>query len=220
MAHHDMTLAELATTRPGATVVFHAHGLDFCCGGRRSLTEACAERGLDPARLLAAIEAEEAPPADPSRWSGAPDDELIRHLVDFYHPRLRRDLEQVVAMAERVEARHAERADRPAGLASHLRAMAAELDQHMMKEEQILFPMILSGRGALAGGPISVMEREHADAAADLRRTRELTAELTAPQDACNTWRSLYLRLGALESELKDHIHLENNVLFPRAGAA
>ena len=70
-----------------------------------------------------------------------------------------------------------------------------------------------------AGGPISVMEQEHADAGADLRRTRELTHELTAPEDACNTWRSLYLRLSTLEFELMDHIHLENNVLFPRAGA-
>jgi regulator of cell morphogenesis and NO signaling len=94
--------------------------------------------------------------------------------------------------------------------------MAHELEQHMMKEEQILFPLILSGRGAMAGGPISVMEQEHADAAADLARTRTLTADLTPPADACNTWRSLYLRLGALESDLKDHIHLENNVLFPR----
>jgi regulator of cell morphogenesis and NO signaling len=211
-----MSLAELANTRRGATAVFHEHGLDFCCGGQRSLAVACAERGLDAEALLAAIDKEEAAETDVARWAGAADAELIRHIVDDYHVKLRRDLRQVIEMAERVEARHAGRPDLPVGLSRHLTAMAHELEQHMMKEEQILFPMVLSGRGAMAGGPIRVMEGEHADAAADLARTRALTAELAPPADACNTWRSLYLRLGALESDLKDHIHLENNILFPR----
>lgn len=217
MPTSEITLAELATTRPGATVVFHAHGLDFCCGGRRPLAEACVEKGLDPEAILAEIEAEEDKEGDLSRWAAAVDSELIPHILDYYHARLRRDLSQILEMAERVEQRHGSRQDRPAGLVEHVKTMAQELEQHMMKEEQILFPMILAGRGAMAGGPISVMEREHADVAADLQRTRELTADLTPPEDACNTWRSLYLRLTALESDLKDHIHLENNVLFPRA---
>ncbi len=220
MPDQDITLAELATSRPGATVVFHAHGLDFCCGGQRSLAEACVERGLDPAAILAAIEAEEYRDSDLSRWAAAPNEDLIPHILDYYHARLRRDLAQILEMAQRVEQRHAGREDRPTGLAEHVRSMAGELEQHMMKEEQILFPMILDGRGAMAGGPISVMEKEHADVAGDLKRTRELTSDLTPPADACNTWRSLYLRLTTMESELKDHIHLENNVLFPRSTEA
>jgi len=212
----EISLAELATTRRGATVVFHAYDLDFCCGGQRSLAQACAESGLDADAVLAAIDAEEAGDDDLARWVQESDAELIRHILGHYHARLRRDLPQVIEMAERVEARHHGRDDCPAGLASHLESMAGELTQHMLKEEQILFPMILAGQGAAAGGPISVMEQEHADAAADLERTRALTAGLNPPDDACNTWRSLYLRLTALENDLKDHIHLENNVLFPR----
>ena len=88
--------------------------------------------------------------------------------------------------------------------------------EHLAKEEQVLFPLILGGRGRMAGGPISAMESEHDDHAASLRETRRLTADLVAPDEACTTWRALYLRLGALEAELMDHIHLENNVLFRR----
>ena len=95
--------------------------------------------------------------------------------------------------------------------------MKAELDQHMIKEEQILFPMILSGQGAMAHGPITVMEREHESAGDALRRLRELTSDYTVPEEACNTWRALWHGLAELETALHEHIHLENNILFPRA---
>ena len=87
----------------------------------------------------------------------------------------------------------------------------------MQKEEQVLFPMILSGRGAMAAMPVSVMEEEHRDHGKNLERTRALTNDFIAPESACNTWRALYLGLAELERDLMEHIHLENNVLFPRA---
>ena len=105
----------------------------------------------------------------------------------------------------------------PAGLAMHLAAVMEALELHMQKEEQVLFPLIRGGRGAMAGGPVSIMEREHDEHAVALRRTRELTGDLQSPAAACTTWRALYLRLAALERDLMEHIHLENNVLFPRA---
>lgn len=92
-----------------------------------------------------------------------------------------------------------------------------ELDLHMQKEEQILFPLIVSGRGAAAGGPIHVMEREHEDVAADLERIRGLTRDYVPPEGACGTWRALYLGLAEFERELMEHVHLENHILFPRA---
>jgi regulator of cell morphogenesis and NO signaling len=95
--------------------------------------------------------------------------------------------------------------------------LKADLEQHMAKEEQILFPLIQSGQGALANGPISVMEREHDSAATALRRLRELTNDYEVPKEACDTWRALWHGLAALEESLHRHIHLENNILFPRA---
>jgi regulator of cell morphogenesis and NO signaling len=95
--------------------------------------------------------------------------------------------------------------------------LKAELEQHMAKEEQILFPMIQSGQGSMATGPISVMEHEHDSAGGALRRLRELTSGYEVPAEACNTWRALWHGLAALEESLHQHIHLENNILFPRA---
>jgi regulator of cell morphogenesis and NO signaling len=211
----DTTLAELASTHPAAARVFLSHGLDFCCKGRRPLADACAEKGLDAAGVLAEI-ATAGAPEDLTRWSRSPIPELVHHIVSRYHAELRRDLPGLIAMAEKVEARHADKPTVPAGLGSHLRAMQAAVIDHLAKEESILFPAILAGHGASMGGPIQCMEAEHTDHGQNLAVTRSLTADLVPPQEACTTWRALYVGLHALERELMEHIHLENNVLFPR----
>jgi regulator of cell morphogenesis and NO signaling len=210
------TLAELAVTHPAASRVFHRHGLDFCCHGRRPLAEACAERGLAPDGVIAEIEGEAAAAPDLPRWDERPIAELVHHIVDFFHQRLRVELPELVSLAAKVEARHAEKATCPRGLRAHLEGTYQSVLEHLVKEEQVLFPIILAGRGRMAAGPIHVMEAEHDDHAANLRETRRLTADLLAPEEACPTWRALYLRLAALEAELMEHIHLENNVLFRR----
>jgi regulator of cell morphogenesis and NO signaling len=217
MTTATVTLADLAITRPGATRVFLKHGLDFCCGGRRPLEEACAEKALDPDAILAAIAREDADGGDLARWAGRPLAELLDFIEGHYHARHRADLPEVVALAEKVEQVHADKPTCPRGLAAHLRAVHAAVLDHLGKEELVLFPLLRSGRGALAGAPIHVMEQEHVDHGRNLARIRELTADLTAPPEACATWRALYLRLGRLADELMEHIHLENNVLFPRA---
>ena len=112
---------------------------------------------------------------------------------------------------------HADKADRPRGLAEHLARLADELEQHMQKEEQVLFPLIRAGRGAIAATPVQVLEHEHKDHALNLAHTRALAHDFVPPESACNTWRALYLGLEQLERDLMQHIHLENNVLFPRA---
>jgi regulator of cell morphogenesis and NO signaling len=210
------TLAELATTRPSASRVFHRLHLDFCCGGHRSIDEACDGQGLNANDVLSAIDAEEQSADASPRWDLRPIPDLVAFIVDVYHGRLRTELPELVAMAEKVEAKHADKPTCPRGLAAHLRAVHETVLGHLGKEEQILFPMILRGFGARVAAPIRVMEEEHEDHAVGLRRTRELTNDLTAPPEACPTWRALYLRLDALERDLMEHIHLENHVLFPR----
>jgi regulator of cell morphogenesis and NO signaling len=212
--HHEL-LSDIAVTRPGATRVLRRFGLDFCCHGRRPLADACREKGIDPDRVSSEIDAtphDEAPAA----WAERPVNELIDFIVERYHEGLRRDLPEILQLAEDVDRAHAGHASRPVGLPDLVRTLQAELTDHMLKEERILFPLIKRGDGAEAGGPIHVMEAEHEDAGAMLARMRSLTSDLQAPADACPTWQALYQELDRLEQELMEHIHLENNVLFPR----
>jgi regulator of cell morphogenesis and NO signaling len=211
------TLADMAVTHPAAARVFYRHGLDFCCGGRRPIAEACAIRGIDVAALLAEIDNESATTADQTRWDQAPLDTLVAFIVDTYHRRLRETFPDLLRMAARVEQRHGDKASCPRGLTAHLEAMHAAVLEHLDKEEQVLFPMIVSGRGQYAAGPAHVMEVEHDDHARSLEKLRALTNNMQPPAEACTTWRALYLALRQFEEELMTHIHLENNVLFRRA---
>lgn len=214
----SLTLADLAVTRAGASRVFHRLGLDFCCHGQRSLEDACAERGLDVGELVAALEAEEAPADAPfERWDEGTLDDLIEHVLARFHEPHRAELPRLLEMAQKVERVHGDKAACPRGLAQHLEELATELEQHMQKEEQVLFPLLRDGRGALAAMPIQIMEQEHRDHGANLERLRELTNDYTPPPEACGTWSALYLGLAEFQRDLMDHIHLENNVLFPRA---
>lgn len=210
------TLAHLATTHPAASRVFKRHGLDFCCGGRTALADVCSTKGLSAERVLQEIVDEERA-VDLPRWDTAPLPSLIDFILERYHARLREELPALIAMAARVEIRHGDKASSPRGLKAHLEAVYYAVLSHLEKEEQVLFPMIRRGAGPFASGPIFVMEEEHTEHGVNLAHIRALTANLTPPPDACPTWRALYLRLEELESDLFDHIHLENNVLFPRA---
>jgi regulator of cell morphogenesis and NO signaling len=212
----NITLAEMAVKHPSASRVFHRHGLDFCCHGNRALDEACAERGLSADSVLIEIGEEEGNSPQAIRWEERPIRDLISHIVDYYHRRLRDELPALIAMAARVEKVHAEKATCPRGLADLLERIHTAVLDHLTKEECILFPLMLAGRGAHAGAPIHVMEVEHREHAENLRQIRALTSNLVPPPEACATWRALYLRLEAFEAELMEHIHLENNVLFRR----
>ena len=211
------TLAELAVSHPAAARVFYRNRLDFCCGGRRPLAEACRDRDLDPQVILDAIEAENPMVGERPRWEHAPLEALVTHIVETYHRRLRLALPDLVAMARKVEQRHGAKPECPRGLAAHLEAVHASVLDHLRKEEQILFPMIVAGMGSRTSAPVHVMELEHEHHGEDLQTIRRLTNDLTVPSNACPTWRALYLGLQQLEEELMEHIHLENNVLFRRA---
>jgi regulator of cell morphogenesis and NO signaling len=218
--HATATLADLATTTPGASRVFHRLGLDYCCGGRQPLGAACYERGLDTADVLAAIEAEGAATGDLTAWSAAPLDALIAHIVSTYHARLREELPLLRAMAAKVEQVHEGKPGCPKGLAARLALVHADVLDHLAKEEQILFPLLQAGAGPRVAQIVRVMEAEHQDHGTNLATMRGLAGDYVPPAHACATWRALYVRLAAFEAELMDHIHLENNVLFPRAVCA
>ena len=217
MIDKEQTLGQLATAVPGAARVFHRHGLDYCCGGSKPLSTACAESGLDVATVLEEVQAASTTPAAPLDWGQRPLAALIRHILDRYHAPLKLEIPRLVELARTVERVHEGNPRCPVGLASHLDGMQRAVDEHLMKEELILFPMILEARGRLARMPIQVMLAEHEDHGQALRKTRALTGDLQVPEEACLKWRELYRALGELEQELMDHILLENSVLFPRA---
>ncbi len=208
------TLADIAVTLPGATAVFRRHKLDFCCGGRVQLAEAASAKGLALEGLvdeLAAIGDASAPlPAA----EGTP--ELIDLIVTRYHDVHRRQLPELARLARRVEAVHKDNPDVPRGLAALLETMGAELEDHMQKEEQVLFPLMRRGGHPMIGQPIAMMLAEHDDHGAHLRELERLTGDFTVPDGACTTWRALYAGSRKLADDLIEHIHTENNVLFPR----
>ncbi len=214
-------IGEIAAAQPSSTRVFLRHRLDFCCGGQRTLEEACAKADLNPAEVAAEIEQAAAAGHDRAlSWEHRSQHELADHLERHYHVALRRDLPPLIEAARKVERVHAAKPDVPAGLADLLTEFFAEMQTHMAKEEQILFPMLRrGGRGAQVEMPIRVMEQEHDAHGAQLARIHQLTHDLQPPPHACATWNALYLGLAAVEAELMQHIHLENHVLFARATA-
>ena len=215
----DTPVGQLATEFPLATRVFHRHGIDYCCGGGRPLHEACTKRGVNTETVLAEIRAELDAPATPAqRWDQAPLEDLIDHILVTYHQPLNEELPRLAQMSGKVLQVHGDKdPETLSELNSVFLALKNDLEQHMQKEEQILFPMIRQGQGAMTSGPISVMEHEHVSAGAALERLNELTKGYEVPEQACNTWRALWHGLAALEESLHQHIHLENNILFPRA---
>lgn len=141
---------------------------------------------------------------------------LIDYILSRYHERHRADLASLVPLAKRVEQVHANDPDAPNGLAHALMRLAREMEDHMAKEETILFPAMRTGRGAGLTHPIAVMRADHDDHAENIAQIRQLTRDLTPPEHACGSWRSLYGGTATLLDELAAHIALENDVLFPR----
>lgn len=215
------TLGDIAADNPAATRVFLRHKLDFCCGGQRTLVDACEAANLDAQQIANEIEEESSRADDPERWQSQPLETLTDHIEQHYHQALRRDLPPLIDAARRVERVHAKKPAVPTGLAEHLVEFWTEMQSHMHKEEMMLFPMIRRGvRGNGVYMPVRVMQEEHDQHAEALRRIRQLTGDLEIPAHACATWTALYQGLARLEEELMQHIHLENNVLFLRAARA
>ncbi|MNM49325.1 Iron-sulfur cluster repair protein YtfE [compost metagenome] len=213
----EHSLGQLACDIPGATRIFHSFNLDFCCGGQKTLREAALGKHLDPVLIAEALFKLQSSGASADDWRDASEAELITHILSRYHDRHRQQLPELIRLARRVEQVHGARSSCPNGLANHLEDMQQELEGHMLKEEQVLFPMLQQGMGRQATPPIRVLRLEHDQHGEALEILLTLTNNIIPPQDACNTWRALYRGLAEFRDDLMQHIHLENNVLFVKA---
>lgn len=221
-------VGQLVRERPARARVFERFGIDYCCGGRRPLDQACRERQLDLGLVLDALNELDphAHGADAADWSTAPMGELADHIEATHHAYLRRELPRLAGLLEKVVAAHGDRHPELWDVRMVFAGLKAELENHMLKEERILFPMVRQLERAATlprfhcgsvGNPIVVMEHEHDAAGAALASLRSLTDGYTPPAGACNTYRALLDGLAELEADLHLHIHKENNILFPRA---
>ncbi len=224
----DSKIGEIVTLRPSLARVFEGLGLDYCCGGKQSLAQACGRRGLDVATTVALLDAAcdalSANPA-PVDAAGMTLTQLADHIENTHHVYVKRELPRLDEMAERVASKHAWRDARLPEIRMLVRELWEEMVSHMQKEEGILFPIVRQIEagapdefhcGSLAN-PIRQMEAEHESAGRVIARLRELTDGFTPGLDACNTHRAMLAGLAEFEVDLHTHVHKENNILFPRA---
>ncbi|MEQ4700263.1 iron-sulfur cluster repair protein YtfE [Providencia rettgeri] len=216
MQFRDKTLGQLALSIPRASSLFRQYNMDYCCGGKQTLSRSAEKLKLDIGLLESQL-AKLATETLEQDWRKAPLSEIIDFIIVRYHDRHREQLPELILQAQKVERVHINKPSVPKGLSKYLEALLEELASHMMKEERVLFPMIKNGMGRNAAGPISVMEQEHDDASDILEAIKDITNNVTPPPEACTTWRVLYNGINELIDDLMNHINLENNLLFPRA---
>lgn len=209
----DMTVTAIAADLPGAAELFRTKRINFCCGGNIPLSEAAGKAGLTTEALIAELQAladaagRDAPEATPA---------LIDHILSRYHETHRAELDWLIPLAQKVERVHGDHQDAPRGLTKALIALHDDLDDHMQKEEQVLFPLMLQGGNPMIVHPIAQMRHEHDHTATLLAGLDHVTHGLTLPAGACGSWTALYTGLRKFSEDLVAHMHLENNVLFAR----
>jgi regulator of cell morphogenesis and NO signaling len=226
-----VTVKEIVTADHRAAAVFEKHAIDFCCNGGKPLEQACAERGLDPGVVIRELQelktGEVGSPFRPNEWDL---DALADFIVNTHHRYVRRTIPLILAHIDKVASVHGGNHPELAGIAERVHAVADELTRHMQKEESVLFPyvkalveadsehrpMVPPPFGTIRN-PISMMEAEHRSAGDSFTFIREASSGLTPPADACTTFKVTYAELAEFERDLHQHIHLENNILFPKA---
>lgn len=218
----ELRLAEIADLVPGATRVLESFGLDYCCGGQQSLRVACDRGGLDPNTVVEALDVCDGGPVPD--WIPLSPALLVDHLEATHHAYLHAELPRLVALADKVAGVHEARHPELIELQQLCAALRDDLEPHMVREEQILFPMVRELSAAISppsfhcgsvANPISMMMREHEHTGAILEAVNLLTDGYRPPDDACASYRALYEGLAALATDTHLHIHKENNTLFP-----
>lgn len=229
---NDETLGEIAAKDLRKAEVFKKYGLDFCCGGKKTVKEACAEKGIDVTNVEQELQHTEkiqstARPVPYNEWSI---DFLADYIVVTHHAYIKKNLPDLKNYAAKVMQVHSNRHPELKQVHELVEAVSAELTTHLMKEEKILFPYIKTLVAAnnsekqtaqspfgSVQNPVNMMEMEHEMVAKDLEELRKITANYTLPEDACASYNLLYKLLDEFESDLHVHVHLENNILFPKA---
>ncbi|HLK31730.1 MAG TPA: iron-sulfur cluster repair di-iron protein [Terriglobales bacterium] len=228
----EKTVRDLAVENPAATRVFEKFGIDYCCGGGKSLREACKAANIAPDALLASLQSANQNKTCNGKkdWSSESLADLIEHIVENHHAYTREEIERLEPLLAKVCSVHGQRHPELLRIRELFAGLAQELTMHMMKEEQVLFPYvsrmeesvleqqpILPPMFGTVQNPVQMMIHEHDAAGQALHEMRELSASYTPPQDACVSFQTLYRTLDEFERDLHQHIHLENNILFPRA---
>jgi regulator of cell morphogenesis and NO signaling len=223
---------ELAVEHPAATRILEAFGIDYCCGGGQSLEAACQAANLPVGQVVQSVESAitAAPQQPESSWNSVPLAALSDHIVSTHHAYVKSELPRLQRLIAKVVMAHGDRHPELADIQTVFHAAGRELTMHMMKEEQMLFPYIEALEAAGAEGravppprfgtvrnPVQMMMMEHDAAGEALRRIRVLSNDYTTPADACPSYQTLYRALAEFEADLHQHVHLENNILFPRA---
>ena len=231
MTATTQTVREIALEQPSSIRVFEQFGIDYCCGGRKPLAEACSVNNLEVDAVLAALEAAAQTPAENADdWTGKSLESLSEHIVATHHAYLKRELPRLAMLAGKVVNRHGSTKAELPKIEAALAQLDEELTHHLAKEEAILFPYIAALEKSLATGtlkprscfgtvanPIAMMTQEHDSAGTLLAEIRTLSDGFTTPPDACPTFHAFYDGLKEFEQDLHQHIHLENNILFPCA---
>ncbi len=227
----ETTVRDIVAGDHRAAAVFEKHQIDYCCGGQRSIDDACKAAGVPADAVLAELAglgaASRAADEDYAAWGPAA---LVDHIIATHHAYVRNALPTILAHTEKIAGKHGERHPELVEVARVFEGVAEEMTQHMMKEEHILFPYIkVLARQETSGcpaapspfgtvkNPIRMMEMEHESAGNALRRIHELTGGYAPPADACATYTATLAELDEFERDLHQHVHLENNILFPRA---
>lgn len=227
----NATVREVATEFPQSTRLFEKLNIDYCCGGNKLIAEACASAGVDVGSLMEMLaEVTQANANDTQSFHTVSLSELITHIVDTHHVFTKAEVDRLELLAGKVLAAHGGNHPELVQLNELVARLGADLRPHMFKEEQILFPYIVALEDAAdkkravpfapfgtVNNPIRMMMREHDIAGEILRELRALTSGYKVPSDACISYQTLYGALEDLEKDLHQHIHLENNILFPRA---
>ncbi len=231
MTDATQTVRNIALEQPASIRVFEQYGIDYCCGGRKPLAEACAAGNLEVNAVIAALEAA-AQGAETSAqdWTRASLETLSEHIVTTHHAYVKRELPRLAILAEKVVRRHGDSQAELPLIQTRLAQLDEELTHHLAKEESILFPYIVSLERSLkndgikpkscsgtVANPIAMMISEHDAAGALIAEIRQLSHQFTTPAEACPTYHAFYDGLKEFEQDLHQHIHLENNILFPRA---
>jgi regulator of cell morphogenesis and NO signaling len=225
------TVREIALEQPTSIRVFEQFGIDYCCGGRKPLAEACAAGNLEVDAVLAALErAAQGPAPAAEDWSNASLEALSGHIVATHHTYVKSELPRLAVLAEKVVRRHGDTEAELPLIQAKLALLSDELTQHLAKEEVVLFPYVAKLERALKTGstlprgcfgtvanPIATMTAEHDAAGSLLAEISQLSHHFTTPAGACPTYHAFYDGLHEFEQDLHRHIHLENNILFPRA---
>lgn len=224
------TVREIALEMPISTRVFEEFQIDYCCGGRKPFEEACSLAGVEPEAVAKRLrELDNAAADQVTDFERMPLAGLIDHILEKHHVYTRDEIRQLAPLMEKVAVRHGEAHTELLILKSYVLTLFQDLASHMAKEEAILFPYLkdlLGRQGAISSSspafgtvrnPLQVMIAEHDRAGELLRQMRKTTTDYTLPADACPSFTALYTRLEELEKDLHQHIHLENNILFPKA---